>query len=147
MDARQIPPPKLPELWVPTRGVPADGTDSLYCCSCSVCSGELVGSWEVLRPFRPNSHGGSTGVETDAAAGWLKWAGRLNGGEAELEMFWARLERKRGDLQAMDRHLATASDLGVRPERIRRERMLAAAQIGQLGPIEKRTEEMARRSG
>ncbi|MEW4529402.1 tetratricopeptide repeat protein [Maioricimonas sp. JC845] len=68
----------------------------------------------------------------DEAEGHLAWARWLATNNGETEFLLARVRRKQGQVDEMMDHLETAARLGVDPERIRREQLLAMAQAGQL---------------
>ena len=66
---------------------------------------------------------------------WTQRAMHLDHHNAETEFLWARLERKRGHLDELSRHLQLAARLGVDRPRIDREALLAQAQTGALDGI------------
>ncbi|MFG0334110.1 MAG: tetratricopeptide repeat protein [Maioricimonas sp. JB049] len=68
----------------------------------------------------------------DEAEAHLEWARWLAADNKETEFLLARVRRKQGRTEAMLTQLKKASRLGVNPERIRREQLLAMAQAGQL---------------
>jgi len=71
----------------------------------------------------------------ESAWRWAQRAMHLDHHNAETEFLWARLERKRGHLDEVSRHLQRAAKLGVDHERIDREALLAQAQTGALDGI------------
>lgn len=66
---------------------------------------------------------------------WIQWASRLDQDNPETEFLIARLERKRGHLDQVRRHIQRAAALGLDPDRVHREELLAIAQTGDLASI------------
>ncbi len=71
----------------------------------------------------------------EAARRWTQQAIRFDDRNAETEFLLARLERKRGHLAEVRRHLVRAAALGCDRDRLRREELLAQAQTGVLDGI------------
>lgn len=63
------------------------------------------------------------------------------GKNADSAWMLARIARREGDLQAMDRHLSTALTRGLDQERVERERILARVQSGELQTYEAKINE------
>ncbi|WP_148080283.1 tetratricopeptide repeat protein [Roseimaritima ulvae] len=66
---------------------------------------------------------------------WGRVATRLQGDPAQLDLMQARIERRHGDAEAMERHLVTALAKGLSNQQAERERALAQAQSGDLQPV------------
>jgi len=76
--------------------------------------------------------------DADAAERWIRLAERLHGDRAHLELLKARLSRQRGDVASMAEQLDRALARGADRNLVHNERLLAAAQAGQLAEIEER---------
>lgn len=72
----------------------------------------------------------------DSATRWLELCDLLGGGNAESELLWARVARRRQDYQAVGGHLQRAFDLGCPREKLELEQWLALAQAGQMREAE-----------
>jgi tetratricopeptide (TPR) repeat protein len=77
-----------------------------------------------------------TNRSLDSALVWLQTAERLHGDPAAIELLRARINRRLGDLTAMETHLKLAVKFGAPAIRISQERMLATAQAGRLHEVE-----------
>lgn len=69
-------------------------------------------------------------------------ASRLDPNNPESEFLMARLERKRGNLDQVRRHLQRAKTLGLDSDRVRREELLVKAQTGSLIEIIKELDQL-----
>ena len=69
-------------------------------------------------------------------------AARLDPNNPEAEFLIARLERKRGNLDQVQRHLRRAAAQGLDPDRVHREELLASAQTGALSGIIKELDQL-----
>jgi len=71
----------------------------------------------------------------ETAWNWAQHATHLAHPDAETEFLLARIERKRGHLDEVGRHLQIAAALGCDRERLNREELLTQAQTGALDGI------------
>lgn len=71
-----------------------------------------------------------------AALTRLRYAERLAPDDPETQFWLARATRRLGRLEEMEQHLARCARLGIAPERIRRERLLAEAQSGRVHRVQ-----------
>ena len=74
--------------------------------------------------------------DVDGAAFWLARLDVLWPRSAEVKFLLARTFRRQGKLQLAQSYLDSARELGGRPDRVRREEIMAAAQSGQLSRVE-----------
>jgi len=72
----------------------------------------------------------------DSALDWLQTAEWLHGDPASIALLRARVNRRLGDLPAMEQDLQRAVDFGATAERVGQERTLAIAQVGRLHEVE-----------
>ncbi len=77
-----------------------------------------------------------TNRASESALEWLHLAERLHGDPASIALLRARVNRRLGDLRAMDEELDRALKFGAEPDRVNQERLLATAQIGRLHEVE-----------
>lgn len=74
----------------------------------------------------------------DTAERWLSRAGWLGPRDSRTELLRARLDRKRGQFEAMHKHLRDAAALGYPPSLVAAEQLLAELQSGGLPSVDPR---------
>lgn len=74
--------------------------------------------------------------DIEGAERWLQFADAYFPNDAERELLWARIYRKKADFPSMDRHLSKANLLGGDKTAIQMEEAMAAAQAGSLELVE-----------
>lgn len=99
-----------------------------------ICVGVFVGA--PSRLLNSLARTALAKFDFDRAEGWLKFANHYLPKDAERELLWARIARKRSDYVSMDRHLSKAHLLGGDTMSIQMEEAMAAAQGGALELVE-----------
>lgn len=74
--------------------------------------------------------------DIEGAERWLQFADAYFPNDAERELLWARIYRKKANFPSMDRHLSKANLLGGDKTAIQMEEAMAAAQAGSLELVE-----------
>lgn len=101
---------------------------------CVAFGGWLGGAWGTFPLEKVRA--ALARYDHDRAEYWLQIAGWAGADRGEREFLSARIARRRGELKQMDAALRAAERFGVDHVRAEREQMLAAAQTGQLDPVE-----------
>ncbi len=103
----------------------------------AVVSGCLVGWFGGLPGWWARQSALHALAQRDYSVAWerVRLAARLDHDHSETEFLIARLERKRGNLDRVRRHLQRALTLGLDRNRMHREELLARAQTGELAGI------------
>jgi len=115
-------------------------------CACVVLTllaGRLTVSWCSVRM----ADRALTRHDVVLAASWLHWARTINDENAEAHFLTARVSRRLGDSQGLQKHLKRAHQLGWPELRLQREWTLAQAQIGLLKQAEPHLENLLVNAG